>query len=95
MIDLSGFLETVKRVIWKWLIKDKPYRDFQLKPFDCSLCMSHHIMLLYVILTGQFSIYIWLLICGLSYMTKHFTALLRLVSDAISKAENKIDDILQ
>lgn len=73
--------------------KETPYKDFEFKPFTCSLCMTHHINLLYVVLTGQFSIYIYMVICMLSFMSKHITGALNLLSDILVKAENKIYDI--
>lgn len=94
VIDLSGFVDSVKMRYWKWLFKDKPYREFSLKPFDCSLCMTHHICLLYAIISGSFSLPIWAFICGLSFLTPQIKGLLRLVSDIWIKAENKIYDIL-
>ena len=95
IVDLSGFQDTTKRLIWRWLKgKDKPYKDFPMKFPFCSLCMSHHTMLLWVICTGQFSLLIWCLICLISYMSIHIKALLEIVSDMLTKAENKVNDIL-
>lgn len=95
VVDLSNFSTTVKRMIWRVLKgKNKPYQDYQLKPIDCSLCMSHHIMLLYIICTGQFSLINWMVVCLISYMSIHIKALLEMVSDLLTKAENKVNDIL-
>ena len=94
LVDLSNFTTTVKRMIWRWLKgKNKPYQDYQLKPFDCSLCMSHHTMVIWALCTGQFSLFVWLVICLLSYLSIHIKALLELISDLLTKAENKINDI--
>lgn len=94
IVDLSSFQNTTKRMIWRWLKGNKPYQDFQLKPFTCSLCMSHHCMLIYVICTGQFSFPMWAVICLISYSSIHIRAILELVSDILIKAENKVNDIL-
>lgn len=51
-------------------------------------------MLLWVLCTGQFSLLIWGLICLISYMSIHIKALLEIVSDILTKAENKVNDIL-
>lgn len=94
IIDLSGIMDTIKKGIWRWLIKNKPYQDFRLKPFDCSMCMTHHICLLYALICGQFSLLIWLFICLLSFFTPQIKGVLRVVSDMFIKAENKIYNIL-
>lgn len=94
IIDLSGVVDNVKRVIWKWLIKDRPYQEFRLKPFDCSMCMTHHICVIYALICGQFSLPIWLFICVVAFLTPQIKGVLRLVSDVFIKAENMIYNIL-
>ena len=94
IVDLSGFQDTVKRWIWRWLKGNLPYRDFEMRIPFCSLCMTHHICLLYALICGQFSLLIWLFICLLSFFTPQIKGVLRVVSDMMIKAENKIYDIL-
>ena len=93
IIDLAQFVEYLKRKLWKWL-ENKPYEDYRLKPFDCSLCMSHHIMLLYLICSGNFSLGMWMAVCLISYFSIHIKGLLEIVSELMIKAENKLNDIL-
>lgn len=50
-------------------------------------------MLLYAILTGVFSLEIYVVICLLSFLSKHITGALNLISELLVKAENKIYDI--
>ena len=95
VVDISGFPDTLKKVYWRWLFKDKPYKEFQFKLIDCSLCLTHHICLLFALITGQFSLLVWMYICGLAMAAKCIKGLLVLISDMIIKAENKIEDILQ
>ena len=94
IIDISGIVDTVKGWIWKWIVRDKPYKNFNLKPFDCSLCMSHHMMLLYLICSGNFSLGMWMAVCLISYFSIHIKGLLEIVSELMIKAENKLNDIL-
>lgn len=94
VIDLSGFQDTVKRWIWKWCIKDKPYREYSIKPFDCSMCMTHHICCLFALFSGYFTLPVWLFICMLSFFTGQIKGVLSVVKDMLIKAENKIYDIL-
>ena len=94
VVDLSNFLTTVKKMIWKWLKPNKPYQDFNLKPFDCSLCMSHHCMVIYLLCTGNFSIIMWMVVCLISFFTKHISDILETISDTLIKITNKINNIL-
>lgn len=95
IIDLSGFQDTAKRFIWRVLKgKDKPYQDFPMKFPFCSLCMSHHIMVIWALCTGNFNLFIWVAICIISFLSIHIRAFLETISDMLTKAENKINNIL-
>ena len=94
VIDLSGFVDTIKRYIWKWLLGDKPYQDYSIKPWTCSLCMTHHICVIYALICGYFSLPIWMYICGLSFLTPQIKGFLMVIKDMLIKAENAIYNIL-
>lgn len=95
IVDISGVVDSIKKGIWKWLVgKDKPYKGFQFKLMDCSLCLTHHICLLFALITGQFSLLVWMYICGLSMLTKVIKGAMVLICDILIKCENKIEDIL-
>jgi len=48
IIDYSGVVDYIKRLIWRIINGNKiEYKWFQLKPFDCSLCMSFWTILIY------------------------------------------------
>jgi hypothetical protein len=88
-------VETVKKLIWRIIVgKKTPYKYFPLKPFDCSLCMTHHTLVIWALITGNFSVYIYMVICILSFLSSNITGFLRLIKDMLIKAENKIGDIL-
>lgn len=73
LVDLSGFIDTLKRWIWKWVWKKgKPYQDFDFRPFQCSYCMTHHIGLIYLLIAGwTLPSYAWLLVlCFLTPVIK-------------------------
>lgn len=94
IVDLSGFQDTAKRIIWRILKgKDKPYKDFSMKFPFCSLCMSHHCMVIWLLCTGHFSLIMWMVVCLISFSSIHIKALLETISDMLVKAENKINDI--
>lgn len=92
--DLSGFQYTIKKMIWRWLKGNKPFQDFEMKIPFCSLCMSHHCMVIWLLCTGQFSLIMWMVVCLISFNVIHIKALLEIISDVLTKAENKINDIL-
>lgn len=49
IIDISGIIDTIKNIIWKWVFNgNREYREFRLKPLDCSLCMTFWIGLIYI-----------------------------------------------
>ena len=95
VLDLSGFVDVIKQRYWKWLFNDKPYREFSVKPFDCSLCMTHHICVIYALCTGIFSLPIWVFICGLSFFTPQIKGVLMVVKNILIKAENAVYNILE
>lgn len=91
LVDLSGITTTIKRLIWWFVFKDKkPYQHFQFKLIDCSLCITHHTLLIYLLAVGEFSIFNYLLVCLLSFFSSNITSLLIRIKDLIIKIENYI-----
>ena len=57
IIDGTDFIETIKHTIWKFAFNSsKPYRDFQFKPFSCSLCMTWWLSLAYLIFSHHITL---------------------------------------
>lgn len=50
VIDQLKIDMPLKRLWWKWAMSPLPFRDFSAKPFDCSLCLSWWLGLLYVLI---------------------------------------------
>lgn len=49
IVDISGFIDSVKHGLKRWLgIRG----EITLKPFDCSLCLTHWVGLIYLLFTG-------------------------------------------
>ena len=55
-IDHLHIDRVLKKVVWRWMAKGAPYRDFPLKPFDCSLCASWWLGLAYILFSGNITI---------------------------------------
>lgn len=85
IIDISGVIDHIKRFVWKWVYKGKrEYRDFEMKPFDCSLCATWWCGLIYLCFT-QLSWVNVAYVAFLSYMTPIWKDLMYLVKDFIVK----------
>ena len=83
VVDISGITDTIKHFLWKKFIQVGDYHNLQIKPLDCSLCLTWWTTLLYIIITGHFTI---------PYIG--FCALLSLLSSNISDLERYIKDFL-
>lgn len=93
LIDLSGFITTLKHWIWRWLHGNKPYVDFDFRPFECSYCMTHWTGLLYLIIAGKWSIALYAYLLVLCYMTPVIKSIIELVRDFISSIIDGIYDV--
>lgn len=67
-IDQLQIDQPLKRLIWKVGMKGVPYKNFTLKPFDCALCASWWLGLLYIILTGNLSLLMVVVVLGYAYL---------------------------
>ena len=78
VIDISGFVHSIKAAIGKYL-KISP-NSFRIKPFDCSFCMTFWISLIYLLVVGRFTlvnIAIVLLLCCLTTPLKNLVMSVR------------------
>lgn len=91
IIDLSGFITTIKLFISKYLTKSRIQKtDFRIRPFDCSFCMTFWTGLIYTIVIGQFTLVNLLIILLLAYFTGSMKDILLLIKDLVSKLTNII-----
>lgn len=102
IIDLSGVMISIKRLIWRILVGSKTIYladNIEFKPFTCSKCMTHHILLVFIILfipnlTLISFIFYWGYICLLSYLTTTSLNLLILIKDTLDSIIIKLNDML-
>lgn len=86
VIDISGFIDSVKSLISRMLTKGKIDKtDFSMKPFDCSLCSTFWCCLIYLIVTGTFSLALLCYILLLAVFTPVIKEIIILVKDIILK----------
>ena len=86
VIDISGFVHSIKVAIGKYL-KISP-NSFRIKPFDCSFCMTFWASMIYLLAVGRFTllnIAIVLLLCCLT------TPLKNLIMSLIDKLTKWMD----
>ena len=72
VIDISGFVHSIKAAIGKYLGISP--NSFRIKPFDCSFCMTFWISMIYLLVVGRFTlvnIAIVLLLCCLTTPLKN------------------------
>ena len=90
VLDQLHFWDDITSVISGWLTNGKIKKPIQLKPFNCSVCMSFWTNLAYIIITNQFSILMILYILVLSWTTPIISSILTLVKNLFLKFINTI-----
>lgn len=93
IIDYSGFIDSLKFAISSLLTKGKiKTTEFRIKPFDCSLCMTFWVGLIYLLITGQFTLFGITIVCIFSALTDTLYNIILLIKDVITYIINKISD---
>lgn len=82
IVDETGIVNSFKTFIKSWL---NTKSDITLKPLDCSLCMTHWVCLVYVLIFGNLDIFVYLYILFLSCNTNNIYTLIQKVNEAIGK----------
>lgn len=91
IIDLSGFVGTLKSALNKLLTRGKlSNSDYQLKPFDCSLCMTFWIGLIYLIIYHQLTLLNISILLLIAVSTPIINDVIRLIQDLITRIINII-----
>lgn len=89
VVDISGIIESIESALSKWL-KGKAQLP---KPFNCSLCLTFWIGLIYVICV-DFALYNVLLVCVFSALSEHITSTIILIKQLIAWLFDKIIDLI-
>lgn len=91
IIDISGFIEHIKYWISKCFTKNKfTTTDWELKPFDCSLCMSWWIGLIWIFSTTNSSVWLYLITIQavMSMLTSNLKDLIYFFKEILNKINN-------
>lgn len=82
VIDISGAVDTFKRWISKLLTNNRiTSTNFEMKPFDCALCTTWWMGLIYLLVTGTFTYPMVAFVALLAFLTDVFTNILLLMKD--------------
>lgn len=89
VVDISGIIDTIKYTIWKWVFNNKKeYQEFRLKPFDCSLCMTFWIGLIYII--PNFNLINLLCVCLFASISEEISNTLLIIKNIIHRVQDEI-----
>ena len=96
IVDLSGFIESLKKGISFIISKGKFIKDdYDLHPVDCSFCLQWWIGLIYIIIVGQFNLPMITVILLLSFFTETTKDILIFIKDIMAKLNRTIYKILK
>jgi len=84
IVDLSGAIDTLKLLISRLITNNKiKSTNFELKPFDCSLCSCWWAGLIYLICTNNFTFTFIAFVALLAFLTNVFANILLIMKDSI------------
>lgn len=91
IVDISGAIDSLKSGL-KWLVTKGKMKDsnYILKPFDCSLCMSFWIGLIYLLIIGYFTLPYVAVVCMFSAFSRILKSTILLIEDILVKIQQVI-----
>ena len=85
VIDVSGFVQSMKRL----------YLRLSWKPFDCSLCSTWWSCLLYIIITGRFTLIYILVAAMLATVSSNISGFMLCIKDFLAAVECRIQKLIE
>lgn len=95
--DVSGFVQSIKRQYLRkfWGIKNPDISVLNWKPFDCSLCLTFYSTLIYIAVTGNFTLP-WIGMCVLlSLISSNISGFMLCVKDFLAAVECRIQKLIE
>lgn len=85
IVDISGAVDSLKSGL-KWILTKGKMRnsDYQLKPLDCSLCMTFWSGIIYLLITNNFTLPYLAFVCLLACFSGIIKNSILLVEDIIT-----------
>ena len=91
LIDQSGFINEFKSWLKKVLTKGKMSDPgYSLKPFDCSLCMTFWVSLIYLLVFKELTVVGFMLVCLSSWFSQFTNDLFNMFKAVWVKLIDKI-----
>lgn len=86
IVDISGVVDSLKSGL-KWILTKGKMKnsDYQLKPLDCSLCMTFWSGIIYLLITNNFTLPYLAFVCLLACFTGVIKTSILLVEDILIK----------
>jgi hypothetical protein len=95
IIDISGFVNSIKSALNKVITKRKfSNSNYSIKPFDCSLCMTFWIGLIYLIIYNSVSLINITVLLLIAISTPIINDIIRLIQDLITKLIQVIENYI-
>ena len=90
ILDQLHFFEDLTSSVKSLLTKGKFRNPIKIKPFNCSVCMSFWTNLIYILIVGNFSIFMIGYILLLSWSAPVISSILTLLKNIFIKLINNI-----
>jgi hypothetical protein len=87
IVDLSGFTESWRSALTRWL-KAKELKP--IRPFDCSLCMTWWVGIIYAVCTGSVTLPVIAYIAALSFLSLPISHVFIFIREGITFLLNKM-----
>ena len=87
IVDLSGFTESWRSALAR-LLKAKELKP--IRPFDCSLCMTWWVCIIYALCTGSLSLPVLAYIAALSFLSIPIGQLFIFIREGMTFLLNKM-----
>lgn len=95
--DVSGFVQSIKRQYLRkfWGIKNPDISVLNWKPIDCSLCSVFWCTLIYIAVTGNFTLS-WIGMCVLlSLLSSNISGFMLCIKDFLAAVECRIQKLIE
>ena len=88
-IGISGFVEVLKEKIWSYLYNPIPYTNWSLKPFDCPICLTFWVGLIYIFINKDITLLNITIVCLYSLFQPVINNILIIIKELLIKLTNK------
>ena len=94
IIDGTDFVDSVKSLVKK-VLNIPQHKPIQLKPFDCSLCTTFWVSLIYILIMSELAFLTLTYIIVVAFFTDIIHSMLILIKDILAKAIRTISSWIQ